>query len=236
MMSALKFGWNACFSASKAGKSGVSDADLDAIIDRTRGITTSATLPVKSELAKSNNDGNSNNPKNDGNSSSVSSIITTSTDGAIAPSTITALTSSTISTSAAQLIATSTASVASTSASSQLQEGLENTVADFDESVPFTNIRLFEGECLQTVAKSTMGDISKSWIQVSVYLSCNLCRGRVVFELFSHNTMWNVSARIGSIGGHKLLIFSCAAGTSQACVMLSHYHFHRPKPVIVNLV
>lgn len=56
-MSALKFGWNACFGGSNGHGDAVtiSDAALDAIIDRTRTCDSKVT-----ELLNSSNDGNKN--------------------------------------------------------------------------------------------------------------------------------------------------------------------------------
>jgi hypothetical protein len=126
IMSALKFGFNACFGASSADGDAaaqeITDADLEAILDRSR--------------------------------CSASYTTGRGKGGDDAPS---------AASSAEESKPTQAAAVLGRS--NLLQEGLECSVADFEESAPLVNLRRLEGEDFSKEKISSLSDISSAWAE-----------------------------------------------------------------------
>ena len=139
-ISHIQFGWNACFGGSQAVPVEITDSDLDAILDRTRVNAASAQVSEKtkqksgletasthsttsssSSSSSSSNNGKNSAQENEDDDDEVFQIEIKNENGA-----------------------GNEGKISRPSNSSNLQEGMECTAADFLEATPFTSIRTFE--------------------------------------------------------------------------------------------
>ena len=124
----MQFGWNACFGGSQAVPVEITDSDLDAILDRTRGTAVSTKLCEKTGSTSELEAGSTTS------SSSSSGSSSTSSSGGNGQNSVYD----------DENEKENNEKRSRTSNSSNLQEGMECSAADFTECTPFTSIRTFE--------------------------------------------------------------------------------------------
>jgi hypothetical protein len=173
ILSALTFGFNACFGSGNRSSSSseeITDADLEAILDRRRCSASYTTSSSKGGKGKENKDLQT---------SSIASSTSTSL-GKQSPATATRASKRAKIGSVGDInIAVSDINVAISdiapgvvlvggSKSQMLQEGTECSALDFEESAPLVDLRTLEGEMFSKDAQDkrvTYSDISKDWIE-----------------------------------------------------------------------
>ena len=159
-----QFGWNACFGSSGEGSSNVelTDNDLEAILDRTRGenVLTDQEKNKKriiSDTVRGNNvvSAIDNGSSSSGNHADSNNSSSNNTDQNLVrkrkmPTNVNSPSSM------------SPTPVHKRSSSQYLQEEQQCTAADFEESAPMISLRIFDGEEFEK-KKFTNSDISSEW-------------------------------------------------------------------------
>ena len=141
MLSALKFGFNACFGNNFENNSfQVTQKDIDRITDRSRGIVAlTQKTQSREENSKDNCTSNNSEKWNEVNQIEESSPSKSRSRG-----------SSRIS--------------SKTSTEAYLDESAQVSALDFDETIELTKIRHFEGNEWATAKTASLSDISAAWI------------------------------------------------------------------------
>ena len=135
-ISLTQFGWNACFGGSQAVPLEITDSDLDAILDRTRGTAVTTKLSEKTgstselEAGSTHSTTSSSSSSSSSNGNGQSSVYEDEEDEVFKIE--------------IENEKENNEKRSRTSNSSNLQEGMECSAADFRESTPFTSIRTFE--------------------------------------------------------------------------------------------
>lgn len=132
----MQFGWNACFGGSQAVPVEITDSDLDAILDRTRGTAVSTKLCEKTGSTSELEAGSTTS------SSSSSGSSSTSSSGGNGQNSVYDDEEDEVF--EIENEKENNEKRSRTSNSSNLQEGMECSAADFTECTPFTSIRTFE--------------------------------------------------------------------------------------------
>merc|ERR1711871_1164435 len=141
MLSALKFGFNACFGNNFENNSfQVTQKDIDRITDRSRGIVAlTQKTQSREENSKDNCTSNNSEKWNEVNQIEESSPSKSRSRG-------------------------SSRIPSKTSTEANLNENAQVSALDFDETIELTKIRHFEGNEWTTAKNASLSDISAAWI------------------------------------------------------------------------